>query len=132
MSKTTPCWKFSAALVGAIAFALAGCHRADAPKVAAQPAVPVQMATALRQDVPRIIESIGNVQSIRSVAIKSQVDGIIAEIHFHEGDEVKAGDLLVSHDRRPFENSLRIAKADLANARAEAAQGAADVDRYTH
>jgi multidrug efflux system membrane fusion protein len=66
------------------------------------------------------------------VAIKSQVDGIIAEIHFREGDEVKAGDLLVTLDRRPFENSLRIARADLANARAEAAQAAADAERYTH
>jgi multidrug efflux system membrane fusion protein len=79
-----------------------------------------------------VIDSIGNVQSLRSVSIKSQVDGIIAEIHFREGDDVKAGDLLVALDRRPFENSVRIARADLVNARAEAAQAAADAERYTH
>jgi multidrug efflux system membrane fusion protein len=112
--------------------ALAGCTRGADTKIAAAPAVPVQVAIALQQDVPRVIESIGNVQSLRTVTIKSQVDGIIAEIHFHEGDDVKAGDLLVTLDRRPFENSLRIARADLVNARAEAAQAAVDAERYTH
>jgi len=40
------------------------------------------------------------------------------------------GDLLVTLDRRPFENSLLIARADLANARAMADQAQADLDRY--
>ncbi len=131
MTYLNPCWKISAALVAAVG-CLAGCSRSAGGGVAATPAVPVQVAVAVQGDVPRVIESIGNVQSIRSVAIKSQVDGIIAEIHFREGDEVKVGDLLVALDRRPFENSLRIARADLANARAEATQAAADADRYTH
>lgn len=110
---------------------LGGCNRADKAAVAsAPPAVPVQVAVATRQDVPRVIEAIGNVQSLRTVAVKSQVDGIIAEIHFREGQDVKAGDLLVTLDRRPFQNSLRIANADLVNARAEATRAAADLERY--
>src|SRR4051812_18696926 len=108
------------ALFAAAVLLLTGCNRSNDAAAAAAPPVPVQMAVAVRQDVPRTIDSIGNVQSIRTVAIKSQVDGIIAQIHFREGDEVKAGDLLVTLDRRPFENSLRIVRADLANARAEA------------
>jgi multidrug efflux system membrane fusion protein len=43
---------------------------------------------------------------------------------------VKAGDLLVTLDRRPLENSLRIARADLVNARAEAAKADSDLVRY--
>lgn len=95
-----------------------------------QPPVPVQVATVQRVDVPRVVESVGSVQALRTVAVKSQVDGMIAQIHFKEGDEVKAGDLLVTLDRRPFENSLRIARADLANAKAEATKATADVVRY--
>jgi multidrug efflux system membrane fusion protein len=95
------------------------------------PAVPVQVAVVQQLDVPRIIDSVGAIQALRTVAVKSQVDGMIAQIHFREGDEVKAGDLLITLDRRPFENSLRIARADLANARAEAARAANDVERYT-
>jgi multidrug efflux system membrane fusion protein len=121
----------SAPLAFALA-ALGGCSRDPDAKTAALPPVPVQVATALQQDVPRAIESIGSVQSLRTVAIKSQVDGIIAEFHFREGDDVKAGDLLVTLDRRPFENGLRIARADLVNARAEAAAAEADAERYTH
>jgi multidrug efflux system membrane fusion protein len=117
-----------------LTFGLAGCgggaHETTATTAAAP--VPVQLASAVQKDMPRVIESIGNVQSLRTVAIKSQVDGIIAQIHFREGDEVKAGDVLVSLDRRPFENGLSIARADLANARAEANQAAKDADRYAH
>lgn len=97
---------------------------------AAPPPVPVQVAVAQQRDVPRVVDAVGAVQALRAVAVKSQVDGMIAEIHFKEGDEVKAGDLLVTLDRRPFENSLRISRADLANARAEATKAAADLERY--
>lgn len=106
----------------------AGNAPASAP--ATMPPVPVQVAVAEQRDVPRIIEAVGAVQALRGVAVKSQVDGVIARIHFNEGDEVKAGDLLVSLDRRPFENSLRITRAELANARAEAARAEADRERY--
>jgi multidrug efflux system membrane fusion protein len=120
-------------LTGVALLLLSGCKPgagATPIAVAAPPAVPVQTAIVQQLDVPRVIESVGAVQALRTVAVKSQVDGMIAQIHFKEGDEVKAGDLLVTLDRRPFENSLRIARADLANARAEASKAAADQERY--
>jgi multidrug efflux system membrane fusion protein len=112
-----------AALLGA-----AGCAKRRVAGPA--PAIPVQTAVAVVKDVPRRVESIGNVQALRSVSVKSQVDGIIAEVNFKEGQDVKEGDLLVTLDRRPLENSLRIARADLANAKATADQAKADLDRY--
>ncbi len=110
---------------------LGGCKPAGPAPQSGAPVVPVQTAVAERRDMPRAIESVGTVQALRTVAVKSQVDGMIAQVHFSEGSEVKAGDLLVTLDRRPFENSLRIARADLANAKAEATRAAADADRYT-
>src|SRR5579884_2095029 len=107
---------------------LSACGGAQAQKPAA--GVPVAVAMVKRQSVPIDLTGIGTVQSLRSVAVKSQVDGRIEEIHVKEGDEVKAGDLLVTLDRRPFENNLRVAQADLATARAEAAHAEADVQRY--
>jgi multidrug efflux system membrane fusion protein len=118
--------------VAALLALVAGCSRSAAAKAGgAAPAVPVQVAVAQQQDVPRRIESIGTVQALRTVAVKSQVDGIIAQVHFKEGDNVQAGDLLVTLDRRPLENSLRIARADLANAQAEAVRAQSDAERYT-
>jgi len=116
----------AAALAG-----LAGCGRSSSSGGAGgAPAVPVQVAVAAQQDVPRRVESIGTVQALRTVSVKSQVDGIIAQISFKEGEDVRAGELLVTLDRRPLENSLRSARADLANARAMAAQAQADLARY--
>jgi len=118
-------------LLALLAFA-SGCAPAAGPKERSAPSVPVQVATAVQQDVPRRVESIGSVQALRAVSVKSQVDGIIAEIHFKEGDEVKVGDPLVTLDRRPFENAVSQARAALASARAQESQAAADADRYSH
>jgi multidrug efflux system membrane fusion protein len=107
-----------------------GCNRSPGGGATAVPPVPVQTAVAQKLDVPRRIESIGSVQALRTVSVKSQVDGIIAEVKFKEGQDVNAGDLLVVLDRRPFENSLRSARADLATALANAEQAQADLDRY--
>ena len=121
--------KIALPLLGAVLLTAAGCRRA-ANRGGAVAAVPVQTAVAVQRDVPRQVEAIGTVQAQRTVSVKSQVDGIIASVNFKEGDDVKAGDLLVSLDRRPFENSLRSARADVANARALADQAKADLDRY--
>jgi len=117
-------------LLGAALLATAGCDRGANRGGGAAPAVPVQVAVAVQQDVPRQVEAIGTVQAQRTVSVKSQVDGVIATVNFAEGQDVKVGDLLVTLDRRPFENSLRSARADLANARAVAVQAKADLDRY--
>jgi len=108
----------------------AGCGRSRTSAGGARPAVPVQVGRVVRQTLPLRQFSIGSVQARRSVAVTSQVDGVIQEVHFREGDEVKAGDLLVALDRRPFENALRIARADLANARAQAEHAQVEAQRY--
>lgn len=120
------------ALVGALLFS-GGCDRsAKAPNSVVAAAIPVQTALAVQKDVPRRVDSIGTVQALRSVSVKSQVDGIIAQIHFKEGDEVKAGDPLFTLDRRPFENAVLQARASLASAKAQDAQAVADSERYAH
>lgn len=128
MNPRRPILLFSAAAILQLA---AGCGRTQSAR-GGPPAVPVQTAAAVQRDVPRRVEAIGKVQALRSVNVKSQVDGIIAAVHFKEGDDVKAGDLLVTLDRRPFENALLQARAALATAQAQARQAAADADRYSH
>jgi len=129
LSSPYPLFCFSA--LAALLFST-GCDRGSAAAVVAAPAVPVQVAVALQQDVARQIEAIGTVQALRTVSVKSQVDGIIAQIHFKEGDEVATGDLLITLDRRPFENARLQARAALASARAQDAQAIADAERYSH
>ena len=121
----------AAALIALAATLLApGCGRARNSAGPGGPAVPVQIGRARLQTLPIMQSAIGAVQTLRTVAVKSQVDGVIAQIHFREGDEVQAGDLLITLDRRPFENNLRSARADLANARAQTEHAGVEAARY--
>jgi multidrug efflux system membrane fusion protein len=47
-----------------------------------RPAVPVSVAVAARQDVPIYVTGLGTVQGSFTIAIHSQVDGIMQEVLF--------------------------------------------------
>jgi membrane fusion protein, multidrug efflux system len=112
----------------ALACLLAGCTRKPP---AVTPAVPVYAATVTKRTVPLTRNAVGLVQPLHTVALQSQVDGVIARVHFTEGDEVPAGTLLITLDQRPFQSALLSAQAQLAQARANAAKADADLERYT-
>ena len=85
--------------------------------------VPVEIATATQSDVPIQIKSIGNVESISAVAVHSQIEGTLQEVHFTPGQEVKQGDPLFTIDSRPLQAMLAQASANLAKAVAAVDQG---------
>jgi multidrug efflux system membrane fusion protein len=85
----------------------------DAQKKVSSPPVPVVVARAEARDVPVELRNVGNVEAFSTVTIRSQITGQITKIHFREGQEVKAGDLLFTIDPRPSEGSLKQAQADL-------------------
>jgi multidrug efflux system membrane fusion protein len=88
------------ALGGALALALAGCHKDEAPP--AMPPSLVTAATAVAKDVPLYLDTIGQMTSYESVNIVSQVAGQIVEMPFEQGAIVKKGDLLVKIYQPPF------------------------------
>jgi membrane fusion protein, multidrug efflux system len=53
----------------------------------------------------------GHVDAVEMVEIRPRVSGYIDSIHFQEGAEVKAGDLLVVIDPRPYQAELEHAQA---------------------
>jgi membrane fusion protein, multidrug efflux system len=93
-------------------------------------AVPVTAAMATRQDVPNIIHTIGTVQSIDTVAVKSQVSGPIVKIEFQPGQNVKKGQELFLIDPRPYQVALDQAKAQLRHDEAVLAEAQRDLTRY--
>lgn len=95
------------------------------------PAAPVVTAAVARRDIPVTVHTIGNVQPLKSVAVKSRVDGQIVAVSFKEGQIVKAGDPLFTIDPRPFEADVRQAEANLARDRAQLEKAKWDVARYT-
>lgn len=92
---------------------LAACS-GNEEKPKAKPAVPVTVSTSLRKAVPVQLRIIGSVEALSTVAIKSQVNGMLEEVHFREGEDVGMGTLLFTIDSRPFVAALRQAKAALA------------------
>ena len=94
--------------------------------------VPVLIAQAVEKTVPIQLNAIGTVEAYSTVSVRSQIDGKIAEIHFHEGQDVKKGDLLVTIDPRPLEAELHQAQANLARDRAQLAQAATDEKRFSY
>jgi multidrug efflux system membrane fusion protein len=129
-AEVAPIRRAAESVLLAVTLLAAGCGRGRTSARGAVAAIPVQIGRAVRQTLPITQGAIGTVQTLRTVTVKSQVDGMIAQIHFREGDEVQAGDLLITLDRRPFENNLRSARADLANARAQADHAHAEATRY--
>jgi membrane fusion protein, multidrug efflux system len=116
-----------AVVLPAILLSLSGC----AGKGPAEPAekkgpgggaVPVTAARVSRQDVPVNIETVGNVESSLTIAVKSQVSGEITQVFFHEGDFVKAGDQLFTIDSRTYQGQVNQIQANLARDQAVLAQ----------
>ena len=110
-----------------IALAFAACGGAQ--KAPPPPVMPVKAVAAAEKSVPQVIEVTGTVEPEASAAIRSQAGGVVLAVHFKEGQEVKAGDLLVTLDSRPYQAALSEALAHLARDRAQAANAAAQSRR---
>ena len=93
-------------------------------------AVPVSAAEASVADVPIVLDALGTVQAFNTIAIVPQVTGRIIEIAFTEGQDVKAGDVLVRLDPRAFQAALDQAVATKAQREAQLANARLDLQRY--
>ncbi len=102
----------AAALLAAAVLA-GGCSHGGGAKTVA--GVPVLVAQAIETNLPVQIDPppVGHVLPISTVTIHSQIGGIISEVHFKEGQEVKEGDLLFTIDPRPSQAALDSARAAL-------------------
>jgi multidrug efflux system membrane fusion protein len=85
--------------------------------------VPVEIAPATQKDVPIEIKSIGNVEPLSTIAVRSQIEGTLQKVYFMPGKEVNRGDLLFSIDPRPLQASLNQAQANLLKAIIAVRQG---------
>lgn len=92
--------------------------------------IPVEVATATREDVPVRLVALGTVTPIASVAIKARLESVITKVHFQDGAMVKAGDVLFTLDGRQIEAEIKRVEAVIAGAEAQLEQARRDVERY--
>lgn len=93
--------------------------------------VPVVATKAETQDVPIYLDGLGTVQAYNFVSVKAQIDGPIVEVRFREGQDVKAGDVLVKIDPRPYQAALDQAMAKKQQDESTLANNRLDFARYT-
>lgn len=91
--------------------------------------VAVEVAKAIKKKTPVILESLGNVTTMASVAVKPRIDTEIVGIHFTDGAFVKRGDLLVTLDSRAIEAQIAQAEGNLARDQAQLAGAERDLRR---
>jgi multidrug efflux system membrane fusion protein len=128
-------WSLAALLAGASLFGLKSLF-AQTPRGrgaaagAAARAVPVIGAAARSADFPVYLSGLGTVIPLKTVTIRTRVDGQIVNIAFREGQSVREGDLLVEIDPRPFDVLLHQAEGQMAKDQASLANAKVDLKRY--
>jgi RND family efflux transporter MFP subunit len=91
--------------------------------------VAVEVATAVKKKTPVLVEALGTVTMMASVAIKTRIDNEIVGIHFTDGAHIKQGDVLVTLDSRSIEAQIAQAEGILARDRAQLAGADRDLRR---
>ncbi len=91
---------------------------------------PVRAATAETQSGPQYLSGLGTVTAANTVTVRSRVDGELMAIHFKEGQQVEAGQLLAEIDPRPFQVALTQAEGQQARDQATLANARRDLARY--
>ena len=81
--------------------------------------VMVEVEAARPAAIARTFKATGVLKANQSVTIKPQVNGLVSRIFIEGGQEVKAGDPILSIDDRKYQNKLKETKARLAFAELE-------------
>jgi multidrug efflux system membrane fusion protein len=93
-------------------------------------ATPVIAGVATKSDINIFLNGLGTITPLRTVTVRSRVDGELIKVHFTEGQFVKEGDLLAEIDARPFQVQLMQAEGQMARDQALLANARIDLERY--
>ena len=93
-------------------------------------AMPVSAGTVEQRDLRVIQPAIGTITALNTAVVRARVEGELRAIHFTEGQQVKAGQLLAEIDPRAYEVQLAQAEGQLARDQAQLANAQIDLARY--
>ncbi len=96
---------------------LAACRPETKPAAPKPPPATVTVAQPIARTVTDWDEFSGRLASPETVEIRARVSGHLDKVHFVEGSEVKAGDLLFTIDPREHTAAVAEAEAEVARAR---------------
>src|SRR5688572_28897941 len=89
----------------------------------------VRLEAVEKRDLVAIVTASGNVRARRMVDLSSDVSARVAQLLVSEGDDVRAGQVLLRLDPTQFEAAVSRARAGLSQAAAQASQQEASLLR---
>lgn len=116
---------FAASAVGAAGIAIthgeALSHAAgqEAKGAAAKAALTVTVTTPVARDLPIRLSAQGHLVALNQVDVRPQVAGVIRSVDFHEGDTIRAGQLLFTLDATEADAQLARARGTASNIQAQ-------------
>ena len=97
---------------------------------AATRVMPVVAQPAKKNDVNVYLTGLGTVTPLKTVTVRSRVDGQLMRVLFREGQLVREGELLAEIDPRPFQAALTQFEGQMARDQALLDNARIDRDRY--
>jgi membrane fusion protein, multidrug efflux system len=92
--------------------------------------MPVVAQPALKRDINVYLTGLGTATPLKTVTVRSRVDGQLMRVLFREGQLVREGELLAEIDPRPFQAALTQAEGQMQRDQALLANARIDLDRY--
>jgi len=122
-------------LLAAIVFLVI--HKNEAKAAAAKralagvkPSVTAMVATATKGSIGIYLDAIGTVTPVYTTSITAQASGVLAAVHYSEGQFIKKGDALIDIDPRSYQAQLMQAEGTLERDTNVLSQARMDLDRY--
>jgi membrane fusion protein, multidrug efflux system len=122
------CVRTPVVVLAGLAPFLAGCGEGPKPQ-AAPPPPKVTVVKPIKRVIVDHDEYVGRFTAIDTVEVRARVSGYLDKVHFQDGQLVRQGDLLFTIDKRPFQNTLDQARANLETARSNLTYTEADLTR---
>ena len=121
----------AAALAGGAALAWQSTSFGNRPTApaAAKPPPLVSIALAQSVDLPIKLGTQGHLVTLNQVDVRPQFSGVVRGVHFHEGDEVAAGQLLFTLDASDATTQAERAQAQAAQIKAQVDEAQRDLLR---
>lgn len=92
--------------------------------------MPVVAQPALKKDINVYLTALGTATPLKTVTVRSRVDGQLMRVLFREGQLVREGELLAEIDPRPYQAALTQFEGQMARDQALLANARIDLERY--